>query len=199
MSHADDRTPSDVPPPPPPPGPAPAAPTSVGAPPRPTMDDRERTLDPRIVNVWRIGLALGLALPILVPSVVATIAAGWWGALVGVVLLALAALWVLRWPPARYARWRWRLGSLALELQHGVIIRQYQAVPYFRIQQIDVTQGPIDRVLGLATLQVTTASSSGSASLPGLPAAEAPEIRIELLARAAEAVGEHEGELRDAV
>jgi membrane protein YdbS with pleckstrin-like domain len=165
----------------------------------PTMDDRERTLDPRIVQVWRIGLALTLVVPLLVPAVVAPIALGRWGTIVTVAMLVLLAVWVLRWPPARYRRWRWRLGPLALELRHGVVVLRHQAVPYFRIQQIDVIEGPIDRLLGLATLQVTTASASGSAALPGLTAADAPAIRVELLARAAAAVGEHEGELRDAV
>lgn len=163
------------------------------------MDDRERTLDPRLVPVWRIGLALTLGVPLLVPAIAGPIVLGWWGLTITVAMAALGIVWVLRWPPARYRRWKWRLGPLALELHHGVIILRQQAVPYFRIQQIDVTQGPIDRMLGLATLQVTTASASGSASLPGLPADDAPAIRIELLARAAVAVGEHEGELRDAV
>lgn len=163
------------------------------------MDDRERALDPRIVQVWRLGLSLSLALPVLGPAIAGPILLGGWGLLITVAVLVLAAVWILRWPPARYRRWRWRLGPLALELRHGVVILRHQAVPYFRIQQIDVTQGPLDRLLGLATLQVTTASSSGSAALPGLPAADAPEIRVELLARAAVAVGEHEGELRDAV
>jgi membrane protein YdbS with pleckstrin-like domain len=121
---------------------------------------------------------------------------GWIGVVIALGLFWLRVGWL---PPARYARWRWRLTDLALELRYGVLVRQYEAVPYFRIQQIDITQGPIDRMLGLATLIVTTASASGSATLPGIAADEAPPVRAELLARAANAVAEHPGDLQDAV
>jgi len=114
------------------------------------------------------------------------------------VLVGLAG--VLGWlPPARHRRWRWRLGKLALELRSGILVHQQQAVPYFRIQQIDVVRGPIERLLGLSTLQVTTASASGSALLPGLAAGDAPTVRAELLRRAALAIADHPGDLRDAV
>ncbi|MFW6010049.1 MAG: PH domain-containing protein, partial [Actinomycetota bacterium] len=93
----------------------------------------------------------------------------------------------------------WQLTDRALELRHGVVVHQQETVPYFRIQQIDIVQGPLDRLLDLASLQVTTASASGSATLPGLVADEAPQVRSELLTRATHAVADHPGDLRDAV
>ena len=143
--------------------------------------------------------AIGLSIPLVPASVVASLLLGRAGNLVplaGLVLLAVLAGW---YPPARFARWRWRLTPLALELRYGVVVHTHETVPYFRIQQIDVAQGPLDRLLGLATLQVTTASASGSAALPGVPADQAPAIRAELLARASEAVAQHEGDFTDAV
>lgn len=190
------RTP---PPPVPPPG---ARPTPAGvdeAPPAPGLDERERTLDARVVQVWRLVTALGLLIPLVPASVVAVLALGREGALVplaGLLLLLVFAGW---YPRARWDGWRWRLTPLALELTHGVLVRTHEAVPYFRVQQIDVAQGPVDRLLGLATLQVTTASASGSASLPGVPADQAPAVRAELLARASRAVAQHRGEISDAV
>jgi uncharacterized protein len=185
-------------PPAPPPAPGDGPPTAV-APTPPGLDDRERTLDPRVVQVWRITTAIGLLVPLTPASVLAVVLLGRPGALVplgGLVLLGTYAGW---YPRARWERWRWRLTPLALELSYGVVVRTHESVPYFRVQQIDVTQGPLDRLLGLATLQVTTASASGSASLPGVPAAQAPQVRAELLARASEAVAQHEGDFTDAV
>ncbi len=212
--HEPSAPPSVPPPPPPPPsgrpadrgpdpdagdlevaGPATARPDDV-----PDLDDRDRELDRRVVTVWRVSAALGLGLPSLVASVVAIAAAGpRWGLPVAVVLAAAVTAFVVWYPRARYDRWRWRLTDLAIELEHGVVIRQAEALPYFRIQQIDVNQGPIDRLLGLASLQVTSASASGSVALPGISADNAPGVRRALLARAAAAVGEQDAGVRDAV
>ena len=177
----------------------PAAGTPSGPPERPGLDDRERTLDPRVVHVWRIMTAIGLAIALVPGSVIAMVALGRWGTLVPVGAVLLLGVFAGWYPRARFNRWRWRLTTQALELSYGVVVRTHEAVPYFRIQQIDVAQGPLDRLLDLATLQVTTASASGSASLPGVPAEQAPLVRAELLARASEAVSQHEGDLRDAV
>lgn len=166
---------------------------------RPGLDDRERALDPTIVKVWRATGALIALIPLAILVTLGFVILEGYGWIVLVVALALLWLQVGWLPPARYARWRWQLTPLALELRYGVVVHQYEAVPYFRIQQIDITQGPIDRMLGLATLVVATASASGSATLPGIAADDAPPVRAELLARAAEAVAEHPGDLQDAV
>jgi uncharacterized protein len=164
------------------------------------MDDRERRLDPSIVQVWRVFGGIGLLVPLVPVSIVAMLLIdGRLGDAIPVAAVVLLLLYVAFYPRARYRRWRWRLTPLALELRYGVVVHRHEAVPYFRVQQIDVAQGPLDRLLGLATLQVTTASASGSVALPGITASDAPRIRAELLARATAAVSEHPGEVSDAV
>jgi uncharacterized protein len=111
-----------------------------------------------------------------------------------VVALAVGPLQTLRW-----RRWSWRLTDRAVELRSGVVTRRHVVVPHFRVQQIDVLEGPIERLLGLATLRVTTASATGSVDLPGLSASVAPGVRGELLARAARANLELGRDGRDAV
>jgi uncharacterized protein len=152
-----------------------------------------------VVQVWRVTTSIGLLIPLTPLAVIASVTLGRPGAVVPIAAGALIAVFAGWYPRARWERWRWRLTPLALELRHGVLVRTHEAVPYFRVQQIDVNQGPLDRMLGLATLQVTTASASGSASLPGIPAEQAPMVRAELLARASEAVKQHEGDISDAV
>lgn len=162
-------------------------------------DGDDRRLDRRVVTVWTLSTAVSLLVPTAaasVPTILLLDTVGWVILAVGLALTVGMALW---YPRAAYARWRWRLTELAVELDHGVIVRRHEALPYFRIQQIDVTRGPLDRMLGLASLEVTSASASGSVSLPGLAADDAPEVRRELLERASAAVAQHEGEARDAV
>lgn len=163
------------------------------------MDDRERRLHPRIVTIWRAIGALLVPLLIVPPTVVAAALLGPIGLVFGGLAVVLGIVFVAWYPRARFEAWRWRLAPLALELRHGVLVRRHQAIPYFRIQQIDIAQGPLDRAADLATLQVTTASSSGGAALPGIAEDEAPDVRAELLERAAEAVGEHLDDIVDAV
>jgi len=151
------------------------------------------------VTSWRISVALSALVPTIVVVVLGFVLAQRWLPLLLPVVAGLLVLTIGVLPPVRYRRWRWQLTDLAVELRHGVLVHQQETVPYFRIQQIDINAGPVDRLLDLATLRVQTASASGSALLPGIAAADAPTVRAELLARAATAVAEHPGDLRDAV
>ncbi len=92
-------------------------------------------------------------------------------------------------PGLAYARWRYVVGEQSLELHHGVIVHSRSWVPWFRIQHVDVAQGPIERRLGLAHLVVHTASASTDATIPGIPAADAEHMRALILSR----VGRDEG------
>jgi uncharacterized protein len=195
---------SDAYPPTPPPPPFGAVPATASAHvgdhrPQPGLDDRERELAPAIVTAWRISAALGWLLPGLVAVVLGFVLADGWGWFVLAGVAALVAFSVVFYPGLRYRRWRWQLTELAIELRYGVLVRTQETVPYFRIQQIDIAAGPVDRLLGLASLQVTSASASGSVTLPGIAADQAPQVRAELLTRAAAAVGKHPGDVRDAV
>lgn len=148
---------------------------------------------------WRISAGLSWLLPSTVAIVLGAVFADRWIWLILAAVIALLVLSIGILPPMKHRRWRWQLTDLAVELRHGIVVHQQETVPYFRIQQIDINAGPIDRLLELATLRVQTASGSGTALLPGIDASEAPQVRAELLARAAAAVGEHPGDLRDAV
>ena len=72
----------------------------------------------------------------------------------------------------------------ALELRHGVVRRVHSAIPYFRVQHIDVAQGPVERAVGLARLIVHTASAGTDATIPGIAAGDAEGLRRLILARA---------------
>ena len=98
-----------------------------------------------------------------------------------VVAAAVVAWW---WPGVRYRHWRYRLGPDALELSYGPIVRTESVIPYFRVQHVDTSQGPIERRLRLANLEVHTASAATDATLPGLAVGDADEIRRRVLERA---------------
>ena len=53
-----------------------------------------------------------------------------------------------------------------------------------RVQNVDVSQGPLERWLGLKKLTIRTASASTDATIPGLDDADAEQLRIRILERA---------------
>ena len=96
------------------------------------------------------------------------------------VLGGLAAWWL---PRASYRHWSYQVATDALELRHGVVRRVHSAIPYFRVQHIDVAQGPVERAVGLARLVVHTASAGTDATIPGIAAGDAEGLRRLILAR----------------
>lgn len=94
-----------------------------------------------------------------------------------------AALGVWWWPRAAYQRWRYELAESTLELERGVVVHIRTAIPYFRVQHIDITRSPIERVLGLSQLVVRTAAATTDATIPGIAAEDAEALRDVILAR----------------
>jgi len=62
-------------------------------------------------------------------------------------------------------------------------MRNLVVVPYGRLQFVDVHAGPLDRLAGVARVQLHTASASSDAAIPGLAPAEASRLRDRLAAR----------------
>ncbi len=60
-------------------------------------------------------------------------------------------------------------------VRYGLITRTVETVPYNRIQNTEVNQGPLERRFRLATLTVSPAR--GALRIPGLPEADAHRLR----------------------
>ncbi|MEU4835478.1 PH domain-containing protein [Streptosporangium sp. NPDC023615] len=110
----------------------------------------------------------------------------WW--LPGIILVLLIPGMIVE-PFWRYAVHRWELSEDVVYARSGWISREWVFVPVSRIQTVDKAQGWIERMLGLATVEIRTASHAGSSTIKGLEYEVAAEL-AEGLARRAE-------ELRD--
>ena len=99
-----------------------------------------------------------------------------------VAVVVLLAVWLLRWPPVAYRFESYRVDSDRLEIRSGVYFRAVTTVPRSRVQHTDVSQGPLQRRFGLATLTVHTAGTENAeVELPGLSHEVALKIRDHLL------------------
>ncbi|MBO0870166.1 MAG: PH domain-containing protein [Micromonosporaceae bacterium] len=113
------------------------------------------------------------------------IAAFWLpSALVWVVATAVVAVGLIRAVTiVRSVRtWGYAERDVDLLVRHGLLVRRLSIVPYARMQFVDVTAGPLERALGLATVQMHTAAAASNARVPGLPAAAAAQLRDRLTA-----------------
>ncbi|MDP9101997.1 MAG: PH domain-containing protein [Actinomycetota bacterium] len=99
----------------------------------------------------------------------------------GLVLIVTAgvtglALW------RRVRAWGYAEREDDLLVRRGVLVRRLTVVPYGRMQFIEVTAGPVDRIFGLSTVQLHTAAAASDARIPGLDVAEATRLRDQLTA-----------------
>ncbi|TDN44188.1 hypothetical protein EDF64_10517 [Curtobacterium flaccumfaciens] len=68
-----------------------------------------------------------------------------------------------------------------LVLRRGLMWQRFTAVPYGRMQLVDVNRGPLDRVLGMSELKFVTAAASTNVRIPGIPFTDADELRDRLV------------------
>jgi uncharacterized protein len=94
--------------------------------------------------------------------------------------LVVAGLLSERFLARRVAAWGYAERRDDLMVRRGVLIRRQSVVPYGRMQFIDVTAGPVERSLGLATLRMHTAAAASDARIPGLDRAQAAKLRDQL-------------------
>jgi membrane protein YdbS with pleckstrin-like domain len=104
-----------------------------------------------------------------------------------VVVAAVAPLAVAVWAWLVIGRqvraWGYAERADDLLVRRGVSWRTVVVVPYGRMQYVDVYAGPVDRLFGLAKVQLHTASARSDAYIPGLAPQEAARLRDRLASR----------------
>jgi membrane protein YdbS with pleckstrin-like domain len=86
-------------------------------------------------------------------------------------------------PELRWSRWRYEVRDEEIDLRHGTITITRTLVPMLRVQHVETTRGPLEQLLGLATVAVHTAA--GETTIPALALDDAGRLRdrIATLAR----------------
>lgn len=159
-------------------------------------DGVPRQLDPRVIPFDRL---VGWITTIVIGAILLFALLGLWlgGGLPDWAAAASGPVWSItvaalawhsyRWPELTYARTSYLLDHHGIEIRIGVFWRRIIVVPRSRVQHIDVTQGPMQRSYGLATLVVFTAGTAhSSVTLSGLAHETALAVRDLLLPKAEE-------------
>ena len=124
-----------------------------------------------------VGLLMAGAISILVIPDVLDPALAW----VVVTLASVLSVLSLVLVPFRVRSYRYVTRQDDFVFARGVVVQRLVAVPYGRLQLVDINRGPLARALGLAELKLVTAAASSGVSIPGLLVADAEMLRDQLV------------------
>lgn len=99
-----------------------------------------------------------------------------------VVTAVLGVLDVVIQPQWRYRVHRWEATGDAVCTRTGWFNQEWRVAPVSRIQTVDTKRGPLEQLLGLATVTITTASAAGPVEIAGLAHDAAADLVADLTA-----------------
>lgn len=99
-----------------------------------------------------IGLTVWIVLLLIVDTVIFSLCVVGW--------LILGSL-ILLWIPAFYKSLEYVIDSDSVKMKKGVFWKKRVTVPFTKITNLDVTQGPVQRVFDIGTIHVQTAGAGG--------------------------------------
>lgn len=143
-------------------------------------------LDRKAITSWRAGRILRL--PIwLVVCAAAFIggnflpAAGTIIKILAIVLAVYKIAGIIIYPHIEYRQWGYQIHEDRVDIRHGIFFVNHSIIPVVRIQHITVSQGPINRRLGL--YEVAMSLASDNFEIPCLSKEVADEIADNLKSR----------------
>jgi membrane protein YdbS with pleckstrin-like domain len=134
-------------------------------------------------RLWRMRRAEILVATVVGAAFFGLVFVGAQGRLAGVVsvLVVVALGGLMAWfTRRRFKAWRYQERHEDLIVARGVMVQRMSVVPYGRMQFVEVTAGPVERLFRLSTVKLHTAAAASDARIPGLEADEAARLRDRL-------------------
>lgn len=132
------------------------------------------------VWVQLISSGIVLAIVLAVMLVLALAFGQTWVWIPGGIFLAIM-LWTIAITPRQARSYGYQLRRDDLVFRRGILWQRMVAVPYGRMQLVDITHGPLDRGFGIAQLKLVTAAASTGVTIPGLTQEAAERLRDTLI------------------
>jgi len=143
-------------------------------------DTQWRRVSPKYIVVDLVGTLIMAVIVVGGASIAPAVSGNAWlwfipGSLAVVFLVTLAVT------PRRVRAIGYQLREDDLLFRRGILFQRFVSVPYGRMQLVDVNRGPLARAVGLSELKFVTAAAATGVTVPGLPEAEAEELRDRLV------------------
>lgn len=84
--------------------------------------------------------------------------------IIGLAALAVCVIFACIWAPLYYKSVVYHLNDTEMTWKRGVFFRKTGIVPYNRITNVDIVQGPVMRIFGISHLKIETAGGGASKS-----------------------------------
>ena len=146
----------------------------------PLGDGTWHQVSPKYIVVQFIANGVVLALVVAAVLILTLVLHQWWAWIPGGVigLITLVTLAVL---PRQARSIGYQLRTDDLVFRRGILWQRMVAVPYGRMQLVDITHGPLDRGFGIAQLKLVTAAAATGVTIPGLTQEAAERLRDTLI------------------
>ncbi|MDR3074738.1 MAG: PH domain-containing protein [Candidatus Methanoplasma sp.] len=141
------------------------------------MIDRYQSLNPKSKTALYIVYAMlyiALCLILILPMIFLEDVFGDWYGIYEIVTLSILAVtlaYVIAAPQIFYRHYKYALTGDSIDVLRGIIIIRRTMVPIERIHQVEVTRGPVNNMLGLADVDVTTAGGVARIQFLDVPVA----------------------------
>lgn len=145
------------------------------------LDGHWHQISPRYVVSQFVQNGIFLAVVIAATLVAALAFDQTWAWIPGglIVLFTLATLVVL---PRQARAIGYMLRADDIVFRKGILWQRMIAVPYGRMQLVDITHGPLDRAFGVSQLKMVTAAATTGVQIPGLTQQASEALRDTLIA-----------------
>lgn len=135
---------------------------------KPSEESAPRLLDPKVKIIWASGIVLLAALLWAMLTIFSQMAfpEGVWGVqsfhypFVFFVITAAALTPYLIWVELRYRNYTYYLTDMGIIIKKGVLRHERISIPFYRVQNVNVSRSIFERVLGLATIKIETAGTN---------------------------------------
>lgn len=97
------------------------------------------------------------------------------------IAIGATAVLVAALTPRRVRAIGYMLRQDDLLFRRGIMFQRFVAVPYGRMQLVDINRGPLARAVGLSELKLVTAAAASNVTIPGLPETDAEQLRDRLV------------------
>jgi uncharacterized protein len=143
------------------------------------LEPQWRMPSPRLLTMRRVQVGVCGAGAAVVLFAVLVSSTATWAVVAGAAALGAAAVTEI-FVARRVRAWGYAERGDDLFVKRGVLFSRLSVIPYGRMQFVDVTAGPVERLFGLATVRMHTAAAASDARIPGLAADEAARVRDRL-------------------